>query len=295
MPPPQDDIAFRSQEFAAQQNRDLEPARQRVQNAVSTFTQTAGQGAQMFMQGMDSKRRQMLAQRELDQRQQEINLKKDMQGGDLALQQLRINQAKEELTWARQIHDTKAVEAQRRIIEAQAEAAELNVKKLRRAMEAEDELPLDKNTLEAKLGAEASGMKVVVGPNGHAKVSGQLTPEETAAARKQYDALLQQQAAPMLAREKLRGEYGLQRDESRLIANELDALVEEITLADKLPKAAREEKRNELIGELGKLRRRLKALQGTAEDGEAEDKTAPGQAVGDQFYLDLLRSITGGK
>jgi hypothetical protein len=138
-------------------------------------------------------------------------MRKEVQGGELALQQVRIKQAQDELAWARQIHDTKAVEAQRRIIESQATMAELGVKKAQREMESEDEIPLDKNTLETVLGARASGLDIALGPHGRQKVRGKLSPEATAAARQEYDEYMKQQAMPRLEAARIAAQGGVDR------------------------------------------------------------------------------------
>lgn len=293
MAAPQDDVAFRSQEYASQVNRDLEPARQRQQNATEGFVNTVGQGASLYLQRGQEQRRQMLAERELMQRQQQIDMQKEVDASNIALGQARRKQSEYELWFTQQIHNTKAVEAQRRIISAQADTAEYARDKAKR--ESEEYRPRD-ITVPQMMYMFSQGTKY--DPRSANKMI-EATPEETAMGKKFIES--QASRADIASRaEDRKMRQGDEALEVRKLQAQSDLLHDELGLTERLPKAEKEQKRDALMKELMGVRRRLRELGASArtpdqQDEEPEATPAPssGATNGGNFYLDMARKMGG--
>jgi len=280
MAAPQDDIAFRSQEYASQVNRDVEPARQRMQNATQGFAESVGQGVQIYQRGA-------MANRELQQRQQALEIEKTASASALALQQTRQKQAEYELWFTQQIHNTKAVEAQRRIVAAQARTAEAQALKVERDLAPGSEYFKEPPTLAQMDYMIATGGRI---PDPSAREWKTVSPEERAAAAKR----LEEDRPSVIA--KSRDERMLKIAEIRVAqqsaGDDLDALAMQFEQAANIKdKAVREETMRTLREKLDTWRKQ-RSEAGAAEPATPEQQQAP--AVGDKFYLDALRSIPGG-
>lgn len=113
-----DDVAFQSQEFREQveQRRDRYSQQQQdtwaqLPNAVTRYQQAAA--GQMQQQAMA----------------QEMDLDRARTASTLATDQLRRQQAVEELAFARELHSTDMIEAQKRTVVAQSSLAEAQARK----------------------------------------------------------------------------------------------------------------------------------------------------------------------
>jgi hypothetical protein len=240
MPPPQDDVALRSQEYALQADQSVEPSRQRQFQAGQGFVQSAEAGAGIYQQRMQDRRRQMLAEREMSQRQQELDMQKSTTASNLALQQTRIKQAEQELMFTQQIHNTKAIQAQREIVESQARMSKLQADKLEREMAGE--IPISQVNPETIWGARASGLAVEPGPNGLPQVSKTpLSKEDTAAAYPVWRQIKLDQGAAGIERARVTGELANQRQDTINLVNQKISeakLSNSVTMADKKEIAA---------------------------------------------------------
>lgn len=291
----QDDIAFRSQEYASQVNRDVEPARQRLQNASEGFVQSAAVGMEMMRQGRQDAARNALAQRELDQRQQQIVLERTRDAGALALQQTRQRQAEYELAFTKEIHNTKAIEMQRRILEAQAKTAELGVEEAKRKLSPYSDV--------VRGGITQQQMNTIIAMSGKrpdfsSGTMADVAPEERDAA-KQWLAE-NSPAAIQRAHDERSIKTAQIAAESRRAGDELDALSAEIETALRIPdKATREKKVTELREALQRYRERLRGIgqNGAAPQPQEQSTAPPTETTGDAFYHDMARNpiLKGGR
>lgn len=173
-----DDVAFQSQQFGEQvaQRRDRYAAQNiqtwgQLPDLVGRFQQAQGNAQQMVAQ------RQAM-QQAMESHQVEMARSAEQ----LSLDQLRTEQAKSELMWARELHTTDILQAQKDEARARADLVIAQAKKSR------DELTQPSMDRWTGLSEEqmdslmAQGMKGIV--SGGRIVMGEPTPEERAAASK---------------------------------------------------------------------------------------------------------------
>jgi hypothetical protein len=194
-----DDIAFRSQEYAQRVSESIEPAQQRMTEAIRFNVGTLGQGLQMGME------RQKIA---LAQREQQI--RDTMSASQLALDRIRREQAAEDLRYAKELHGVDMIAAQKHAAVAQGEVVvEQSRLAKAKAQKALEELgfhrfDLDENTDEEIAVAESLGIEVESGSAEGPRTTGRMLPEE---GRKDAAKRLKDIRE---GKEKLRGEYRLQ-------------------------------------------------------------------------------------
>lgn len=112
--PPKDNIAFESQQYAAQFMPMVQRAQEGTTQAISGAVDRLGQGLELGL------RRQALQQQAL-QAAQEDERRNRLTASELATDQIRRQQAMEELQWAREVHTTGMLKYQRTAAKAQAE------------------------------------------------------------------------------------------------------------------------------------------------------------------------------
>lgn len=173
-----DDVAFQSQQFGEQveQRRDRYAAQNiqtwgQLPDLVGRFQQAQGNA------------QQMVAQRQAMQQSMEahrVDMARSAQ--QLSLDQLRTEQAKSELMWARELHTTDILQAQKDEARARADLV------IAQARKTQDEL--DKPSMDRWVGLSQEEMDALVSQgikgtiSGGKVVLGEPSPEEKAAASK---------------------------------------------------------------------------------------------------------------
>lgn len=246
-----------------------------MQNAVGTFAESVGQGVALYQQGRQSQQRNALAQRELDQRQQQIDMQKVTDASSLALQQARTRQAEYELAFTKEIHNTKTIQFQREQIEAQTALMKAQVSKA--IQDLGPNIPFGPDFDETVLSAASVGVKIEIGPNGRAIVSkDKMTPEEIGAAKKRLREMGEEAMAPKMALQQL-------KDENAILRAELAAWTR-LAVADRTQEGATQ---RTSMTEEGKDRRTTQTEEGRnvratqAEEGRnkrAEERLSPEKA-----------------
>jgi hypothetical protein len=301
---PQDNIALRSQEFGLAANQSVEPARAAMQQSIQNFTSTLMQGAQMAQQRNQQNRA-------FDLQQQEQDVRKEVAVSSIALDRVRKQQALEELNWSRELHTTAMLENQRRVSTAQADLLVAEAEEKKRNLGMAKTRPGDVPSYEMnQIIAQGSMWDPQSGAIRDA------TPQEKADAQKWLD---REDAARESVIERNRaaaeGYKRLQQGTAAQGSLRVQALRERVTTlmaqqenlkyiravteqekADKATKAA---------GIQDRLEKAEKALEELGASPEAEESPSPQSppsppakgkgTVGDNFYLDTVRSITGGK
>lgn len=125
--PPKDNIAFESQQYAAQFMPMVQRAQEGTTQAISGAVDRLGQGLELGI------RRQALQQQAL-QAAQENERRNSLTASELATDQIRRTQAMEELQWAREVHSTAMLKYQRRAAKAQADLVEAQAEKTKQEL-----------------------------------------------------------------------------------------------------------------------------------------------------------------
>jgi len=180
-----DDVAFQSQQFAEQvaQRRDRYAAMN-----IDSWRQ---------LPEMAFRQQQFVAQ-QMQSSQAQQDQDRDFAGGaqNLALDQLRIQQAREELAWAQNLHSTDMLEAQKRTVQAQADLAVAQAQKAQQDLESTGIEQFPRFELKHMLAMKAMGLQADM--SGRRITVSRIEkdrPEEMAKARKELEQLEAQEHA----------------------------------------------------------------------------------------------------
>ena len=119
-----DDVAFQSQQFAEQ----VEQRRDHYADQMQATWRQLPEGM-MNAQRMQATRQNML----MAQQEHQLNMDRGAQA--LAMDQLRRQDAADQLQWSRELHTTDMLAINKRMAAAQADMAEMNVMKMRKELD----------------------------------------------------------------------------------------------------------------------------------------------------------------
>lgn len=263
-----DDIAFRSQQYALDARRPVEEAQNRMNRSLE------------FAHGS------LLAQQQQMQRQREFQHQQVMDADQLASDQVRRNQAIEELQWTRELHTTEMLASQRRAAVAASNLA------VAQAQKAQQELGYG-----MPRGAEPWEMiymeKEGVRWNPRLRDFEDVEPESQQKAQRQWDDMMN---APTMRRQELTANrLGVGR---QALSESIKALEERRKQAMAMPQNTDEEKKakqeaittiDEEIKSQGEALRDL-GLHLLQQGGISQNGT-PAPSGAEDFYDKMLRAL----